>query len=47
VRLTDRARKLKGERVELRRHVRENYGLYGEWYGDPEIWHLTSWAASP
>jgi RimJ/RimL family protein N-acetyltransferase len=47
VRLTDRARKLKGERVELRRHVRENYRLYGEWYGDPEIWHLTSWAASP
>ncbi|MGH3144632.1 MAG: GNAT family N-acetyltransferase, partial [Rubrobacter sp.] len=33
--------------VELRRHTRENYRLYGEWYGDPEVWHLTSWAASP
>ena len=47
VRLTDRARKLEGERVELRRHARENYRLYGDWYGDPEVWHLTSWAASP
>jgi RimJ/RimL family protein N-acetyltransferase len=40
-------RRLVGERVELRRHARENYRLYGEWYGDPEIWRLTSWAASP
>ncbi|MDQ4127132.1 MAG: GNAT family N-acetyltransferase [Actinomycetota bacterium] len=47
VRLTDRARKLEGERVELRRHTRENYRLYGDWYGDPEVWHLTSWAATP
>ena len=47
VRLTDRARTLEGDRVELRRHARENYRLYGEWYGDPEVWHLTSWAASP
>jgi RimJ/RimL family protein N-acetyltransferase len=47
VRLTDRARTLEAERVELRRHARENYRLYGEWYGDPEVWHLTSWAASP
>jgi RimJ/RimL family protein N-acetyltransferase len=38
---------LVGERIELRRHARENYRLYGEWYGDPEIWRLTSWAASP
>ncbi|CAA9444539.1 MAG: Acetyltransferase, GNAT family [uncultured Rubrobacteraceae bacterium] len=45
--LGDGARKLVGERVELRRHVRENYHLYAEWYGDPEIWHLTSWAPSP
>jgi RimJ/RimL family protein N-acetyltransferase len=47
VRLSDRVRTLEAERVELRRHARENYRLYGEWYGDPEIWHLTSWAASP
>jgi RimJ/RimL family protein N-acetyltransferase len=47
VRVTDRATKLEAERVELRRHARENYRLYGEWYGDPEVWHLTSWAASP
>lgn len=39
--------RLTGERVELRRHVRENYGLYARWYGDPEIWRLTSWAAAP
>jgi RimJ/RimL family protein N-acetyltransferase len=47
VRPTGRAAKLLGERIELRRHARENYRLYGEWYGDPEIWRLTSWAASP
>jgi RimJ/RimL family protein N-acetyltransferase len=47
VRLDDRARKLEGERIELRRHARENFHLYAEWYGDPEIWHLTSWAPSP
>jgi RimJ/RimL family protein N-acetyltransferase len=47
VRLDDRARKVEGERIELRRHARENYHLYAEWYGDPEIWHLTSWAPSP
>ena len=47
VRLSGRAKWLVGERVELRRHARENYRLYGEWYGDPEIWRLTSWAASP
>jgi RimJ/RimL family protein N-acetyltransferase len=47
VQLSDRVRRLEAERVELRRHARENYRLYGEWYGDPEIWHLTSWAASP
>lgn len=42
-----RTQKLTGERVELRRHSRENYGLYARWYGDPEIWRLTSWAAAP
>ena len=47
MRLTDRARKLEGERVELRRHVPENYPLYASWYGDPEVWRLTSWAAAP
>jgi RimJ/RimL family protein N-acetyltransferase len=47
VRLSGRAKKIVGERIELRRHARENYRLYGEWYGDQEIWRLTSWAASP
>ena len=47
VRVSGRAKWLVGERVELRRHARANYRLYGEWYGDPEIWRLTSWAASP
>jgi RimJ/RimL family protein N-acetyltransferase len=42
-----RASRLAGERIELRRHAPENYRLYGEWYGDPEIWRLTSWAAAP
>ncbi len=45
--LGDRTRSLDGERVQLRRHTPENYGLYAEWYGDPEIWHLTSWAKMP
>jgi RimJ/RimL family protein N-acetyltransferase len=47
VRTSARTRRLVGERIELRRHTRENYRRYGEWYGDPEIWRLTSWAASP
>lgn len=47
MRLTGGIRKLKGERVELRRHDRKNYPLYGEWYGDPEIWNLTSWRSAP
>ena len=42
-----KAKRLVGETVELRRHSPENYRLYGEWYGDPEIWRLTSWAAAP
>jgi RimJ/RimL family protein N-acetyltransferase len=47
VRLSGRAKKLVGEKIELRRHAREHYRLYGEWYGDPEIWRLTSWSAAP
>ena len=47
MRLGARTRNLEGETVELRRHVRANYELYARWYGDPEIWHLTSWAPSP
>jgi RimJ/RimL family protein N-acetyltransferase len=47
VRLSGGAKELVGERIKLRRHARENYRLYGEWYGDREIWRLTSWAASP
>ena len=31
----------------MRRHERRNYPLYARWYGDEEIWHLTSWAAAP
>jgi RimJ/RimL family protein N-acetyltransferase len=45
--LGGRTRKLDGERVQLRRHDPKNYGLYAEWYGDPEVWHLTSWARAP
>ncbi len=47
MKLSNRTQRLEGERVELLRHIRANYPLYGEWYGDPEIWHLTSWAAEP
>ncbi len=47
MRLSGRAKELVGERIELRRHAQENYRLYGEWYGDPEVWRLTSWAPSP
>lgn len=45
--MTGGTQALSGERVELRPHSRGNYSLYSEWYGDHEIWHLTSWAASP
>jgi len=47
VRLGERTGAIQGQRVELRRHARENYGLYARWYGDPEIWPLTSWAPAP
>ena len=45
--LGGKTRALDGERVQLRRHDPKNYGLYAEWYGDSEIWHLTSWARMP
>ena len=45
--LTGRTKKLDGAMVELRRHERRYYPLYAEWYGDPEIWHLTSWTSAP
>ena len=44
---SDKGRRLVGEGVELRRHSRENYPLYARWYGDEEIWRLTSWTAQP
>jgi len=47
VRLGGRTRTLDGERIQLRRHDPKNYDLYAEWYGDPEVWNLTSWARSP
>lgn len=33
--------------MELRRHDRRYYPLYAEWYGDQEIWRLTSWTSAP
>lgn len=42
-----KTKQLQGETVELRRHDRDNYALYAEWYGDAEVWHLTSWTSSP
>lgn len=42
-----RTKRLEGACVELRRHARENYSLYAAWYGDPEVWHLTSWTPAP
>jgi RimJ/RimL family protein N-acetyltransferase len=47
VRRSRRSRKLVGEGVELRRHDRANYSLYARWYGDEEVWRLTSWTAEP
>ncbi len=47
MRLGGRARKLEGDRVDLRRHERRNFPLYEKWYADPEIWRLTSWRSSP
>lgn len=45
--LKRKAKKLIGERVELRRHQRGNYPIYQQWYGDHEVWHLTSWMQAP
>lgn len=42
-----RTRKLAGQGVQLRRHDRANYQLYARWYGDEEIWRLTSWMSEP
>jgi RimJ/RimL family protein N-acetyltransferase len=47
VRASRRSKRLIGESVELRRHDRANYHLYARWYGDAEIWHLTSWMSRP
>lgn len=47
VRSLRRTRRLVGEGVELRRHDRANYPLYARWYGDEEVWRLTSWMAEP
>jgi RimJ/RimL family protein N-acetyltransferase len=47
VRASRRSKRLVGETVELRRHDRANYPLYARWYGDEEIWHLTSWTSQP
>lgn len=33
--------------MELRRHRPEHYPLYARWYGDREVWHLTSWTPQP
>jgi RimJ/RimL family protein N-acetyltransferase len=46
VRTSDRRRFI-GEGVELRRHDRTNYPLYASWYGDEEVWRLTSWEQEP
>ncbi len=42
-----KSQRLKGDGVELRRHDRANYPLYARWYGDEEVWRLTSWTAEP
>ena len=47
MRAPGRTQKLVGDGVELHRHDRANYLLYARWYGDEEIWRLTSWAAGP
>src|SRR5215208_4293788 len=47
VRKSRQEQRLVGEGVELRRHDRSNYPLYARWYGDEEVWRLTSWTAEP
>ena len=47
MRASEREQRLVGEGVELRRHDPSNYPLYARWYGDEEIWRLTSWAPEP
>jgi RimJ/RimL family protein N-acetyltransferase len=47
MRASDKTQRLVGEGVELRRHDPADYPLYARWYGDEEIWRLTSWAPQP
>lgn len=47
MRLGRRKQRLVGEKVELRTHDRRYFPLYAEWYGDEEIWRLTSWSSKP
>ncbi len=47
VRGSGKSQRLKGNGVELRRHDRANYPLYARWYGDQEVWRLTSWTSEP
>ena len=47
MRASEREQRLVGEGVELRRHDPSHYPLYARWYGDEEIWRLTSWAPEP
>ena len=47
MRTPKRTHRLVGEGVDLRRHERANYPLYARWYGDEEVWRLTSWMAEP
>jgi RimJ/RimL family protein N-acetyltransferase len=42
-----KSRRLVGRGVELRQHDRAHYSLYARWYGDEEVWRLTSWMAKP
>ena len=47
MRRSNKSQRFVGEGIELRRHDRANYPLYARWYGDEEVWHLTSWMAGP
>lgn len=43
----EKTQRLVGEGIELRRHRRRHYPLYARWYGDEEVWRLTSWTGAP
>jgi len=47
MKLSGESRTLTGNGIELRPHARRNYEIYGRWYSDPTVWHLTSWTAEP